>query len=381
MKPKAKPGARAKPKADGKTPPGGDGPATAGLPGTRFRESSESRAWRVSGARKSDLFDNHACNRACAVDDIPFVRESGFEYGVVQWLSPGLRRVVARNPSPYTQYGTNTFTVGEGTVAIIDPGPALEEHVEAVLKAVSGETVSHVFVTHTHRDHSPAADILKAGTGARTCGFGPHPTGRPEHGGGAPVENGADTSFCPDIRLADGDVVTGPGWTLTAIHTPGHMSNLMCYAWREGDVLFSGDHVMAWSTSVIAPPDGSLSAYLASLEKVRRRRERLFLPGHGPAITDPRSVVQAHIDHRHERTRQILAALEDGTATIPALVRRIYPLLSPDLVEGAGLSVLAHLIDLRLRGRVTAAGDEWRLVPSRRGGTHHGFATMGGKPG
>lgn len=283
-------------------------------------------------------------------------------YGVAQHLAPGLRCVLARNPGPYTYHGTNTYIVGEGSVAVIDPGPALEEHIDAVLAAVAGEVVSHIVVTHTHRDHSPAAHALGRITGAPTLGFGPHPTGCPEHGGGAPVENGPDLCFDPDIRLADGDAIEGRDWSLTAVHTPGHMSNLMCYAWPETGILFSGDHVMAWASSVISPPDGDLTDYLDSLEKVARRPETMYLPSHGPGIQDPQTAVRGHIDHRRARTDQILATLRDGPATVESLVRRVYPSLRSDLLEGAGCTVLAHLVDLRRKGRVAQCGSVWRAL-------------------
>lgn len=298
--------------------------------------------------------------------NIPFIADMDFAYAVPEQVAPGVRRVMARNPSPFTLYGTGTFIVGRDRVAIVDPGPALDEHVAAVLDAVAGREVSHICVTHTHRDHSPAADILKARTGAVTCGFGPHPAGR-SAGGGAPVEDGADISFKPDRCLQDGDVLAGPGWTIEAVHTPGHMSNHMCYALEEQDLLFTGDHVMAWATSVIAPPDGCLATYMGSLAKLLGRDERWYLPSHGPAIFDPRRVVRAHIDHRRARNRQIVAQLESrGGATPAQLVDDIYEGLDPELYEAASLSVLAHLIQLRKSGRAACRGPceksgVWRL--------------------
>lgn len=298
---------------------------------------------------------------------IPFVADMKFAYAAPETVAPGVRRVIARNPSPFTLYGTGTFVVGEDRVAIVDPGPALDEHIDAVLETVGGRDVSHICVTHTHRDHSPAADILKAETGAVTCGFGPHPTGCAEDGGGAPVEDGADLVFSPDRRLADGDVIEGIGWTIEAVHTPGHMSNHMCYALRGQDLMFTGDHLMAWATSVISPPDGCLAAYMSSLSKLLDRDERRYLPSHGPEITDPKRVVRAHMDHRRARDRQIVSRLEDrGGATPTQLVADIYEGLDPDLYEAASLSVLAHLIQLRKAGRAAVAGPceksgVWRL--------------------
>lgn len=293
---------------------------------------------------------------------IPFVREMRFDYEVCDSLWPGIRRVIARNPSEFTLYGTNTFILGEsGPLAIVDPGPASQEHVDAVLNAVDGAEVSHIFVTHTHRDHSPAADILAAETGAATCGYGPHPTGRKEDGGGAPVEDGPDLTFVPQHRLADGETVAGPDWEIEAVHTPGHMSNHMCYALAGRGILFSGDHVMAWATSVISPPDGCLLSYMNSLNKVLGRPEAIFLPSHGPAIEDPETVVAAHIAHRDARTRQILDKLAQGPAKIPEIVEAIYEELDPRLIQAARLSVLAHLIYLRKEGLVAAQGpDDWQ---------------------
>lgn len=291
------------------------------------------------------------------MSSIPFVADMDFAYATPEEVADGVTRVMARNPSPFTLYGTGTFVVGRDRLAIVDPGPALDEHVDAVLRTVDGRPVSHIFVTHTHRDHSPAADILKAETGAETCGFGPHPTGRPEDGGGAPVEDGADIIFAPGRRLSDGDLIESDDWTIEAVHTPGHMSNHMCYALAGRDILFTGDHVMAWATSVISPPDGSLSCYMASLAKLLDRDESRYLPSHGPEIRNPGRLVRAHIDHRKARDRQIVSRLETrGGATPADLVEDIYEGLDPDLHEAASLSVLAHLIELRRQGRAACAG-------------------------
>ena len=236
-----------------------------------------------------------------------------------------------------------------------------------MLKALDGQPVDHIFVTHTHRDHSPAAKALQAATGAVTCGYGPHPTGRAEDGGGAPVEDGPDLEFVPEKALADGEIIVAGGVRIEAVHTPGHMSNHMCYAMPDEGILFSGDHVMAWATSVISPPDGRLCAYLASLAKVRDRDETVFWPSHGPAINNPKRLVQAHIDHRHARNEQIIARLEKSEAGIADIVADVYDGLPEDLIEAASLSVLAHLLVLRDEGRVASAGAtdftaSWRLV-------------------
>ena len=214
-------------------------------------------------------------------EPLPYVRELDFSYGAVAQVSPLIRRVIAHNPSVFTFHGTGTYIVGHGKVAIIDAGPDLAQHVDAVLAAVRGETVTHLIVTHTHIDHSPATRHIKAATGAETYGFGPHGGGE-----GPAVEEGADRDFVPDHRLADGAVVAGDGWTLEAVHTPGHTSNHLCFALAEERALFSGDHVMGWSTTVVSPPDGDMGAYMVSLEKLKGRDEETYWPTHGPPIPE-----------------------------------------------------------------------------------------------
>jgi glyoxylase-like metal-dependent hydrolase (beta-lactamase superfamily II) len=284
---------------------------------------------------------------------INFLRDFSFEYGVAETLSPLIRRVVARNPSPFTFKGTGTYIVGRGSVAVIDPGPALDDHVASLLSALDGETVSHILVTHTHLDHSPAAAALKRATGAPTLGFGPHGATRST---GPGTEEGGDRDFVPDLALRDGDIVEGKTWRIEAVHTPGHTSNHLCFALADEKVLFSGDHVMGWSTSVIAPPDGDMTAYLRALDKLLARDDAIYWPTHGPAITDPKSHVRAFIAHRRERTEAILQRLAAGDATIPALVAAIYLGLEPRLHAAAGRSVLAHLIALVEAGEVACEG-------------------------
>jgi glyoxylase-like metal-dependent hydrolase (beta-lactamase superfamily II) len=268
-----------------------------------------------------------------------------------------VRRVLCDNPGPFTFKGTVSYIVGRGRVAIIDPGPLDERHTAALLDAVRGETVTHIVVTHTHRDHSPAAAPLKAATGARTLGEGPHRAARALNIGEAPrLDSGGDTTFIPDIALADGDVVTGDGWALEAVATPGHTANHMAYALKGTDVLFSGDHVMAWSTPVVAPPDGAMSDYMASLEKLARRSETTYFPGHGGAVRDAPRFVAHYIRHRKARERAILDQLAKGEADIPALVAAIYVGLDPRLTKAAGLSVLAHIEDLAARGVIASDG-------------------------
>jgi len=288
--------------------------------------------------------------------EIEFNRDLPLEYGAVQALSPLVRRITAENPSPYTFKGTGTYVIGRDTVAVIDPGPLQDEHLAALLRALDGVTVSHILVTHTHIDHSPLAAGLKAATGAPVLGYGRHPS----HGTAG--ELGGDHGFAPDALLADGDVVTGPGWTLEAIHTPGHASNHLCFALREEDSVFTGDHVMGWSTTVVSPPDGDMAAYMASLDKLRRRPEKLYIPSHGPEVADGPVFTRALLGHRRQREAAILRRLETGAAEIPALVAQIYRDLDPRLVAAAGRSVMAHLIKLEAEGKVVSEGALYRTV-------------------
>ena len=285
--------------------------------------------------------------------EIPFRRDFSFEYGRLEPVAPTIRRIVARNPSPFTFRGTGTYVIGNGEVAVIDPGPDLAEHVGALLAGLKGERVTHILITHTHRDHSPAARALKAATGALTYGFGPHAGGKR---GDPAVEEGGDWDFTPDVTLRDGDWVAGDGWRFEAIHTPGHTSNHLCFGLRESGILFSGDHVMGWSTSVIAPPDGDMAAYLASLAKLLGRRDTVYWPTHGPAITEPQEHVRAFIAHRREREAGILDCLRSGIGRIDAIVDRLYVGLQPGLHRAAARSVHAHLIDLVGRGIVESDG-------------------------
>jgi glyoxylase-like metal-dependent hydrolase (beta-lactamase superfamily II) len=285
--------------------------------------------------------------------DIPFRRELSFEYGRLEPVAPGIRRIVARNPSPFTFRGTGTYVVGTGEVAVIDPGPDLDDHVAALLAGLADEKVTHILVTHTHRDHSPAAAPLKAATGAPTYGFGPHRGGRRGEPG---IEEGGDWDFAPDVTVTDGDVIAGAGWRFEAVHTPGHTSNHLCFALPQAGVLFSGDHVMGWSTSVIAPPDGEMSAYMASLDKLLGRSDTVYWPTHGPAIVEPHPHVRAFVAHRHEREAGIRDCLTRGPQPIAAIVDRLYAGLAPGLRRAAARSVHAHLLDLAGRGLVDSDG-------------------------
>ena len=291
-------------------------------------------------------------------DDIPFNRTLDLAPGHVEEVAPGVRRLLCDNPSPFTFKGTMSYIVGRGQVAIIDPGPDDARHIDALLDAVRNETVTHIVVTHTHRDHSPGAARVKAATGAMTFGEGPHRAARPLHVGEAPrLDASNDTDFRPDRALADGEVVSGAGFTLEAVATPGHTANHMAFALREHNLLFSGDHVMGWSTSIVAPPDGAMSDYMGSLDKLARRHESIYLPGHGDLIPDAPRFVQSYIRHRQGREASILHRLAKGEADIPTMVRAIYIGIDPRLTGAAGYSVLAHLEDLVGRGIVATDGD------------------------
>lgn len=300
-------------------------------------------------------------------DDISFNRTFDVAPGAIHEVAPGVRRILAPNPSPFTFTGTCSYVIGEGRVAILDPGPDDPAHVAALLKAVSGETVTHVIVTHTHRDHSPAVVPVVAATGAVTVGEGPHRPARPLYIGEInPLDASADTAFVPDVVVHDGDVIEGEGWRLEAVATPGHAANHMAFALRGADLMFSGDHVMGWATSIVAPPDGSMGDYVASLEKLAHRSERLYLPGHGPAVTDAPAFVEDYLAHRRAREAAILRGLERA-GTIPDLVRGIYIGLDPRLVGAASLTVLANLEYLVARGVVATDGEpsldgHYRLV-------------------
>lgn len=281
---------------------------------------------------------------------IPFNRDFDPPYGAIERLGPGLRRIVARNPGPFTFRGTATFIVGEGNVAVIDPGPDLPGHIPALLEGLGKEKVSHILVTHTHLDHSPAAAELKAKTGAPTYGYGPHGSGP----GG--IEAGGDPDFEPDVRIGDGQLIEGNGWRLEALHTPGHTSNHLAFAWPERSILFPGDLVMGWSTSVISPPDGHMGDYLASLRKVLERDEETYWPTHGGPIRDPKPFVEAFIAHRRDREEEILACLSDGIETISDMVPVIYADVPPAVHGAAARSLLAALIYLVETGRVRTDG-------------------------
>ena len=283
---------------------------------------------------------------------IPFVRQFDFEYGRCDQVSPLIRRVVAENPGPFTFTGTGTYIVGHDEVAVIDPGPPDHRHLEALLEAVKGERVSHVLVTHTHTDHSPLARPFAEATGAPILAARPPALPSLE----TVAEEGDDASFRPDVVLTGGEVVSGPGWTLEAMATPGHASNHMAFALREENALFPGDHVMGWSTTVVTPPDGDMDAYLASLDAVTERDFATLWPTHGPPVTEVAPFLAAYRAHRLAREAQILARLEAGDRTIGEMVPVLYAAVDRRLWPAASLSVLAHLIRLVRLGRVTSDG-------------------------
>ncbi len=291
-------------------------------------------------------------------DDIPFNRDFPLKPGVVEEVLPGVRRVLCDNPSPFTFTGTVSYIVGRGKVAIIDPGPDNEAHAQALLDAVRGETVTHILVTHTHKDHSPNTPRIKAATSATVYAEGPHRASRPRYESEKiSTESGADRDFVPDIRLSDGELIHGDGWALETVFTPGHTANHIAFAWPERKLMFIGDHVMGWSTSIVAPPDGSMVDYMASLERLAAREEDTYFSGHGPTIPDARRFVRFLTRHRKAREASILHRLAKGEADIPTMVRAIYIGIDPRLMGAAGYSVLAHLEDLVARGVVATDGD------------------------
>ncbi|MGY9084175.1 MAG: MBL fold metallo-hydrolase [Acidimicrobiales bacterium] len=296
-------------------------------------------------------------------------------YGTVDQITPLVQRVTCENPSKFTFTGTGTYIVGDEEVAIIDPGPPEDAHVDALLAAIDGRTVTHLLITHTHGDHSPAAGLLQHHIDAPTYAFGPHPLDRPDpkasndannddagfgfdpieedeteanndEDDGYKSEHAHDWDFAPDVTVAHGDIIQGTGFSFEALHTPGHISNHLCFALREEQSVFSGDHVMGWSTTIIPPPDGSLNSYLASLRLLLPRSEQTYYPTHGAPITDPATLLPALLAHREARTGQILACMSDGIDTIKEMVLRMYTHVPPQLYNAAAASVMSHLVAL-----------------------------------
>ncbi|WP_327211615.1 MBL fold metallo-hydrolase [Rhizobium ruizarguesonis] len=278
-------------------------------------------------------------------------------YGQAVPVVAGVERVTVNNPGPFTFFGTNSYIVGSSSVAVIDPGPEDEAHFQALMAALGGRAVTHIVVSHTHRDHSPLSRRLQAATGAVTVGQGPHRPARPLREGEInPFSESSDLSFVPDITLGDGETLSGDGWALSAVLTPGHTANHATFALEGRDILFSGDHVMAWSTSIVAPPDGSMADYMASLERLIAREDRLLLPGHGGPVTEPAGFLRALKAHRLRREQAVLARVQAGDGRIAEMVTVIYRDTDPKLHGAAALSVLAHIEDLLERGEIAADG-------------------------
>ena len=280
-------------------------------------------------------------------------------YAIVEQLEPGIARLLARNPSPFTYFGTQTYLVGERELVVIDPGPDMPEHVDAIIEALGGRSLAAIACTHTHRDHSPASRALKEATGAPIIGCAPLVL----ESIGPRADASFDKDYAPDIILSDGEAIEfDEGKRLVAVATPGHTSNHLCFAFHDegaGGALFTGDHVMGWSTTVVVPPDGDMAAYMRSLDVLRQRGDRIFYPAHGPAVTKPAQLVRGMIGHRMQRERQILKLLGQQPRDIPDIVANAYPGLDPRLVPAAGGSVLAHLLDLQKRGIAQVRGEIW----------------------
>ena len=294
--------------------------------------------------------------------DIPDL--SAEPYAIAEAVSPLIRRVLARNASPFSYTGMQTYIVGHGDVAVIDPGPLGDDpaHVGALVRILGGERVVAIMCTHTHRDHSPAATPLKTATGAALIGC----ARLVSEDDGPRSDASFDTTYFPDQVLADGEAVTGPGWTLRALATPGHTSNHLCFALEEEKALFSGDHVMGWSTTVVSPPDGDMADYMASLALLLPRDDAIYYPAHGKPVEKPQRLVRGMMGHRKQREGQILRLLGKGVGAIPAMVLEMYKGIDVRLHGAAGRSVLAHLIDLKARGLVGQSGDVWAAMPVGR---------------
>lgn len=298
---------------------------------------------------------------------IPFVKDIHFTPGVADEVAPGVRRIIANNPGPFTYTGTGTYIIGTGKVAVIDPGPSRDAHLDALLRELEGETVTHILITHTHSDHCGLATTFAQKTGAPLYGYGAHPVREKEHD--APdLDEGADRSYKPDILLKHGDTLEGPNWRIETVHTPGHLSNHLCFALPEQKALFTGDHMMGWATTVVAPPDGDMGAYLDSLDLLLARDDDIYFPTHGAPIENPRRFVRAVKTHRLMRDAQIIEQLKKGRTGIKEIVAAMYADIDKRLHGAAALNVLAHLIRLVRIGSVTCDGEpgmksEYRLKP------------------
>ncbi len=286
-----------------------------------------------------------------------FITDFEPQHGVAVPVAEDVLRLTAPNPSPFTFHGTNTYIVGQKSVCVIDPGPDNDAHFEALMAAIEGREVTHIAVSHTHRDHSPLARRLKDKTGAVIVAEGPHRPARPLFEGEVnPFAESSDTEFVPDRTLAAGEIVEGDGWRLTAVHTPGHTANHAAFALEDTGILFSADHVMAWATSIVAPPDGAMSDYMTSLDRLLERQDTLYLPGHGGPVSDPQTFVRALRTHRRQREQAVLERIRKGDRLIPEMVKVIYAATDPRLHGAAALSVLAHIEDLVEKGMIATDG-------------------------
>jgi glyoxylase-like metal-dependent hydrolase (beta-lactamase superfamily II) len=310
-------------------------------------------AARAAGKRVVAHPEQHISMSASPAFDLDFASTTES----CETLTPLVRRIVAGNSGPFTFTGTCTYIVGRGQVAVIDPGPDVPAHRDAIVAALAGETVSDIVVSHTHRDHSPGARPLQAVVGGRVVGCGPHRRARSLGAGEiSTTEGSGDVDFAPDHEMLDEDAIEGPGWTLRALATPGHTANHLAFVLPQETALFSADHVMAWSTTFIGPPDGSMGDYMASLDRLKGRDETVYWPGHGGPVRDPQRFVRALIHHRRQREASILGRVGAGDRTVTAMVGAIYQGLAPALVGAAALSVFAHLEDLVARGLVLCEG-------------------------
>jgi glyoxylase-like metal-dependent hydrolase (beta-lactamase superfamily II) len=291
---------------------------------------------------------------------IPYIRTFDSPYESDVAVTPLIHRVLTNNPGPFTFKGTGVYIVGSKDVAVIDPGPDDPVHVEALKRALDGKNVTHILVTHTHNDHSPAAKPLKAWSGAKTYAYGPHGAGKAEEG--VTIEEGGDRDFMPDVRVKDGEIIRGDGFTFECVYTPGHTSNHMCFALKEEEALFTGDHIMGWSTTVVVPPDGDMAQYMASVQKLIARDDKILYPTHGAPVTDPKPFLKAYLQHRLDREAQILVCIRAGFVTIPAMVARMYIDVDKRLHPAASRSVLAHLIRLEQEGCVVNDDGRYRIA-------------------
>lgn len=278
---------------------------------------------------------------------------NSFEYGNCDKISPLIRRIIANNPGPFTFTGTGTYIIGKENLAIIDPGPIDQNHFDAIIKSTKGQTITHIFLTHNHNDHSPLAKKLKEETGAKIY----FKTLTSDFEDNDKFEEGYDKNIEGDIELSDGDLVETSEWTIEAIHTPGHTSNHMCYSLLDEEILFSGDHVMGWSTTVIVPPDGNMNDYINSLKKLLKRSEKDFCPTHGPIIENPKDILEKYITHRMERERQITDAIKSGKNKIPDIVKIIYKDIDVGLHPAAAMSTLAHLKRMEKNNEIKISGE------------------------